>query len=185
MALLLMAPAIGSELNLGPQSQSSGGGRGAIQSPPPSTGRSQTPPAPGTPQTGQHQQPSAEQYLTRFDWWKDDAVKKEMKLTDRQAQNIARIFDSRVKEVTPIFEDFQKEIGELDRMTQERTADVAAYALQVSRAEFLRSKLNETRAVMLYTIYRQLDPAQYQKLREIQERRRSGRGGGAPSPRTW
>lgn len=185
MALLLMAPAIGSELSLGPQGQSSSGGRGTVQAPPPSTGRAQTPPAPGTPQAGQHPPPSAEQYLTRFDWWKDEAVRKEMKLTDRQAQNIARIFDSRVKEVTPIVEDFQKQISELDRMTQERTADVSTYALQVSRAEFLRSKLNETRAVMLYTIYRQLDPGQYQKLREIQERRRNGRGGGAPSPRTW
>lgn len=183
MALLLMAPAIGSELGLGPQSQSSGSGRGTVQAPPPSTGRGQA--GPGTPQAGQHPPPSAEQFLTRFDWWKDDAVRKEMKLTDRQAQNIARIFDSRVKEVTPIVEDFQKQISELDRMTQERTADVATYALQVGRAEFLRSKLNETRAVMLYTIYRQLDPAQYQKLREIQERRRSGRSGGAPNPRTW
>jgi len=107
-----------------------------------------------------------------------------MNLTDAQVRVITQIYERRVREVTPFYEEFVKQLAELDRMTQERVVDEATYAVQVSRAEALRSKLNETRAVMLYTIYKRLDPAQYQKLREIRDRRRIGRGS-APNPRPW
>lgn len=150
-------------------------GQGASQS----SGRSTAP--------GQRPQPSAEQYLGAWDWWKDEAVKKQLKLTDMQVRQITGIFERRVREVTPFYDEYRKQMAQLDRMTEERTVDEAAYAVQVSRAESLRSKLNETRAVMLYTIYRRLEPWQYQELRKVWEQRRNGRGGrtGAPPARQW
>ena len=72
----------------------------------------------------------------------------------------------------------------LEKMTAERTVDEATYAAQVGKTQYLLSKLNETRTVMLYTIYLVLDPKQYEQLRVIRDRR-FGRGGGAPTPRTW
>ncbi len=184
MALLLMAPAIGSERR--PAEPSQGTGQATTQRAQSATqlqGHGQTPP--GAAGGAQRPPQTAEQQLAGWLWWKDEDVKKEMKLTDRQAQSINRIFENRVREVTPFYDDLQKQVAELDRMTKERTVDVAVYAVQVSRAEALRSKLNETRAVMLYTIYRQLNPDQYQRLREIRDKRWGGRGRGGPGPRTW
>jgi hypothetical protein len=70
-------------------------------------------------------------------------------------------------------------------MSRERTVDVSVFELQVVRLESLRSKLNEARTVMFYRINKMLDPTQIQKLSEIRDRRRGGRGGGSPSPRSW
>jgi Spy/CpxP family protein refolding chaperone len=150
------------------------------------TGRGSAPNPSQTPQgavQSPRPTPGAEQFLG-WDWWKDESVRKEMNLTDAQVRTIAQIFDRRVREVTPFYDEFRKQLAELDRLTQERVVDEAAYAVQVSRTEALRSKLNETRAVMLYTIYKRLDPAQYQKLRDIRDRRRGGRGN-APASRPW
>jgi Spy/CpxP family protein refolding chaperone len=130
------------------------------------------------------QQPSAERFLQAgWDWWTDDAVKKELNLTPRQTFRITGIVNGRVKQLTPYHLEFVKQEAELNRLARERLVDDATFAFQVSRVESLRSKLNESRTVMLYQILRQLDPAQHQKLKEIQDRRRGGRGGGASQPR--
>jgi Spy/CpxP family protein refolding chaperone len=145
-------------------------------------GTSQTTPRP--PQ-GQRPPASAEQFLQRGDWWKDEGIRKELNLTPRQVNRINAIFEGRVREATPFFDEFQKQLAELERLTKERTVAVATYTVQVNRAEALRSKLNETRYVMLYRILRELDPTQHQKLRELLDRRRNSRGGGPPAPRSW
>lgn len=176
MATLLMAPAFGIEQSFGGnlgQKQGSGGSQTA----PPAQGSSQTPPG----QSGQRA-PSPERFLSST-WWKDDNIRKELNLTERQVQRINGIFESRVRQITPFHNDYLKQLAELDRMTIERVVDEASYTIQVGRVEALRSKLSETRTVMLYRFYRELDPTQYQKLREIWNRRR-GRGG-PPTPRTW
>lgn len=115
--------------------------------------------------------------LLAWEWWKDEAVKKELGLTDRQVAQITRIYEDRSRQAKPYSDEYVKQLEELDRMTRERTVDTPTYALQVSRVETLRMKLNETRYVMLYSFYRMLTPEQYQKLRDIRDRRRSGRGG--------
>jgi Spy/CpxP family protein refolding chaperone len=113
-----------------------------------------------------------------WEWWKDEAVKKELKLTDAQVRSITRIYESRVRELKPISDELQKQWAELEKMTKERTVEVAVYSIQVNRAEALRTELNKTRSVMLYSIYRMLTPEQYEKVREIRDRRRAARGGG-------
>jgi hypothetical protein len=160
------------------------GGRGAS-----GTGSTQTaaPVKTQPPQQGQQTPrptPNAEQFLQGWDWWNDDAIKKELKLTDMQVRQISQIFDRRLREVTPIYEDYRKQRAELERMTQERTVDEATYAVQVGRTQYLLSELNKTRTVMLYAISRRLDQKQNETLRTIRDRR-FGRGGGAPTPRTW
>src|SRR6185295_9706257 len=108
MGLLLLAPAIGSAQRFGVQSQTGSTGRGTSTAP--NQSRGQQPPA--APQTGSKQAQTTparptqtpETALTGWTWWKDEGVKKELKLTDRQVQNINRIYESRVKEITPAFE---------------------------------------------------------------------------------
>ncbi|HEX5070737.1 MAG TPA: hypothetical protein VFV78_11040 [Vicinamibacterales bacterium] len=183
LTVLLLAPAVGSA-HWGFQVPNAG--RVVAQAPPPQ-GRGQTPPASGagaSGQQGQRQPPTAEQILGggRTQWWKDDAIKKEMKLTDMQARQISVIFDNRLKEITPWVEEYNRQFAELDKMSRERTVDTNVFAIQVGKVEALRSRLNETRTVMLYRINRVLDPAQYKTLQEIRDRGGRGRGG-APGPR--
>ena len=185
-----MAQTVGSEQRFGgsgPVQQVQGSGRGATQTPVPTPAQKPTSTAPQGPGQGQRPPLTTEQVLAGWIWWKDEAVQKELKLTSRQVSNINQIFERRVREVTPFHEDLKKQLVELDRMTNERTVDVATFSVQVSRAEALRSKLNETRTVMLYTISKQLLPEQVEKLKELREqrdRRRMGRGTGS-LPRSW
>jgi len=186
VAMLLIAPVLGRELAPAAQTQGSAGGRGASsQTPPPSQGKAQTPTtAPAAGQTGPRQQPSAEQFLG-WDWWTDEAVKKEMKLSDSVVRSITQIFNRNVQNLKPLYEEYVKQSAETDQMYRERTVDVSIFEMQVIRVESLRSKLNEARTVMLYRINKMLDPAQIQKLREIRDRRWAGRGRGASPPRSW
>jgi len=142
--------------------------------------------APAQPAQGQQSPrptPTAERFLG-WNWWNDDEVKKECKLTDMQVRQIQQIFDRRVRDLTPTYDEYVKQRAELDRLTKERVVDEKTYEVQVGRTQYLLSKLNETRTVMLYTMYRRLDPKQYEALKAIRDRR-FGRGGGAPPPRTW
>jgi Spy/CpxP family protein refolding chaperone len=123
------------------------------------------------------QQGRADQFVG-WEWWKDDAVKKDLALTDSQARSITRLYEDRARQMKTHSDEFQKQLEELDKMTRERTVDVATYSIQVTRVEALRTELSKTRTVMLYSIYRMLTPEQYQKLRQIRDQRRSGRGGG-------
>ena len=116
-----------------------------------------------------------------FEWWKDEAVKKEMGLSTQQVRNITRIYDERARVMKPHSDAYEKERLELDKMARERTVDVGTYSIQVSRVEALRTELFKSRAVMFYAIYKILTPEQYEKLQVIRDRRdkqRSGRGGG-------
>jgi len=152
---------------------------GRQQGPPPATAGHQTQRS-GTPEQrpgpGRTPGPGG---LGAWEWWKDDAVKKEMQLSDRQVAQITRIFEDRVRQMTPHWEEYQKEVALLNKMAEERTVDVSTYSIQVLRVETLRSKLNETRSVMVYSIHRQLKPEQYETLQKIRDRRfgRAGRGG--------
>lgn len=101
-------------------------------------------------------------------------------MTDRQARDITRIYENRVRELKPISEEVDRRRAELDKMARERTADVATFAIHVSGYEALRSELYKTRTVMFYAISRILSAEQNEKLRQIRDRRRSGRGGGGP-----
>jgi hypothetical protein len=58
-------------------------------------------------------------------------------------------------------------------MTRARVVDVDTYSVQVMRVESARSKLSESRTVMLYRLARELTPEQYRKLLEIRDRRRT------------
>ena len=186
LGLVLMAQTVGSEQRFGasgPVQQS----QGAAKAPAQTSGQKPPSTSPQGPGQGQRPPLTTEQVLAGWIWWKDEAVQKDMKLTSRQVSSINQIFERRVRAVTPFHEDLKKQLVELDRMTNERTVDVATFSVQVSRAEDLRSKLNETRTVMLYEISRQLSPEQVAKLKELREqrdRRRMGRGNSS-QPKTW
>lgn len=140
-------------------------GRGGSPAPPPGAG------APG--------QGSRQGFSAGWKWWNDEAVKKEIGLTDDKAKKIDEFVQDRERQLKPLADDYQKERDELDRMTSERLADDSTYGLKVWRVESMRAKLNESRIVLLYRIYKQLSPEQYKKLNEVLDRARTnmmGRG---------
>ena len=142
--------------------------------------QSQQPPAQTPASTGQRAGGPGRNDSGPWEWWKDDAVKKELKLTDKQVRDISRIFDTRAREMKPVNDEYQKQRTELDKLARERTVETAMFAIQVGRVEALRTELNKSRSVMFYAISRQLSAEQHDKLREVLDRRFSGRRGGGP-----
>jgi hypothetical protein len=59
----------------------------------------------------------------------------------------------------------------LDRMTREGLADIEAYRHQVVKVDTLRSMLETSRTVMIYSMLKQLRPDQFERLKQIAERR--------------
>jgi Spy/CpxP family protein refolding chaperone len=136
-------------------------------------------PTPGQPSMQGSGRSTTPPGFPQWEWWNDESVKKELGLSEDKVKKLDSIYQDRVKLLTPFVEDYTKQKEALDKMTAERSADEATYALQVSRVEQLRSRLFESRTTMLYRMYRTLQPDQYQKLRDIFDRRsaRGGRGG--------
>ena len=151
-----------------------------------STGTQSRPPGPGqqtagAPRPGDQNRdnrpgPPVGLPPSRWEWWKDADVKKELSLSDDKANKIGQITDGRDKQMKPFAEEYLKELNLLNQMTKERTTSLPSYQIQVSKVEALRSRLEESRIVMFYRIYLELTPSQYQKLIEITDRRRQGRG---------
>lgn len=120
---------------------------------------------------------------TPWEWWNDAEVQKELGLTADKVKHINDFYVRRNSELGPIVHEWQKQWTELDKMTRERVVDESTYQLQVMRVEQARSRLSESRTVMLYRMYRTLSPEQHQKLQDILARRADRSGGrGRPTP---
>ncbi len=135
---------------------------------------------PSAPPAGQDRQSQNRDVPLGWQWWKDAEVRKQIALSETQAQQIGRLYDDRVRQVRPTWEALRKAEEELNRMSRERTVDVATYSVHVTNAEALRSEFNKTRYVVIYSISRRLSAEQHLKLREIAEKRFARRGGNAP-----
>jgi Spy/CpxP family protein refolding chaperone len=135
----------------------------------PQGGAGAKPPATGSPIAGLPRRATPGLPPLVF-WWQVESIKKELGLSEDKASKIADIYQSRQKLLAPLAAEYEKETKALDKMTTDRTADDPTYSLQVWRVEALRSKLNESRLMMLYRMYRELQPEQYRKLQEISER---------------
>ena len=114
-------------------------------------------------------------------WWSDVDVQKELGLSPEKVRNIDDYFNRRDADLRPVMHEFVRQSEELDKMTRAAVVDESTYLLQVMRVESTRQRLNESRTVMLYRMYRQLTPDQHRKLQDLLDRRfnRGGRGRGA------
>ena len=160
-------------------------GRGPVQQTtnPVPPAQAQTPPRPEGQRGGGPRPGMSGPSEVGWEWWKDVEAVKEMGLAPEKTRQIDRYYNDRQRALKHFVDGYVKERDLLERMTRERVVDDDIYALQVSRVETLRSKLLESRTVMLYRMYRALTPEQYQKLREIYDRRSRRRGGGEAGAR--
>ena len=106
-------------------------------------------------------------------WWNDLEIKRDLGLTDDQSKKFRDIFQKREADIQPVLDRLNREASRLDKMTRERVADETAYAVQVQTVENLLARLRESRTMMIYRMYRELQPEQHRKLEEIMARRRS------------
>jgi Spy/CpxP family protein refolding chaperone len=116
-----------------------------------------------------------------WEWWNDPDIRRELRLSDETAANLQAIFQRRVSEIQPLVNSLNHESDRLNQMTNARVADEVTYGLQVARVEWLASRFRETRTIMLYRMFRELQPEQYRKLQQIIEQRmaqRRARGAG-------
>ena len=119
-----------------------------------------------------------------WSWWSDPDIRKELNLSDEKARKIEGIFQQRVKQVQPLVNELNRELDNLNKMTEDRLADEWTYGLQVQKFETLNERFRESRTVMLYRMYKELTADQYKKLNEVRDRVfREGRGRGmGPMP---
>jgi Spy/CpxP family protein refolding chaperone len=106
-----------------------------------------------------------------YDWWNDTQIQKEIGLTPVQVRNIDRIYRTRSSSLQPTIERYTRELKLLDDMTRAATADESTYRLQALQVESLRSEISLSRTVMLYRFFKELQPEQHTKLRDIFEKR--------------
>lgn len=120
-----------------------------------------------------------------FEWWNDPGVQRDLALSADKIKRINDLYGRRGQELRLIIHEYQKQAAELEKMTRERVVDESTFQLQVWKVEAARSRINETRLVMLYRFSRELTPEQNQKLQDILDRRynRGGRGGSSPATR--
>lgn len=174
-ALTVGSQGVSLSANAARRAEPQAGGQGANAAATQGRGGSPASP-PGVGAPGQGGRPG---FSAGWKWWNDEAVKKEIGLTDDKAKKIDEFVQDRERQLKPLADEYQKERDDLDRMTSERLADDSTYGLKVWRVESMRAKLNESRIVLLYRIYKQLSPEQYKKLNEVLDRARTnlmGRG---------
>lgn len=116
----------------------------------------------------------------RGEWWNDPEVQKELALSPDKIKRIHDLYSARTRNLKPLVEEFFRQSAELERMTTAAVTDESTYGLKVLQVETMRSRLNESRTVMLYRIYRELTPDQYKKLQDIFERRARRASNGEP-----
>jgi Spy/CpxP family protein refolding chaperone len=131
----------------------------------PSAGRAQDSRPPGPSPSGRGGGQSG------WEWWNDADVQKELGLTAEKIHQIDDFYQARVKALKPVADEWMKQSKELDAMTKAALVEEPIYSIQVLRVEALRSRLSESRTMMLYRIYRILQPEQYKKLQDILDRR--------------
>jgi hypothetical protein len=107
----------------------------------------------------------------RFFWWRDPDVKRELGLSEEAVKAINTIFQQREKESFPVAQRWREESRTLEKMTREGTTDINTYSQQVRMVDNYRSILDTSRTVMIYSMFKQLRPDQFEKLKQIAERR--------------
>jgi Spy/CpxP family protein refolding chaperone len=113
-------------------------------------------------------------------WWNDASVQKELGLSAEKIKDIDAFYEKRSKDLKPMADELERQRLELDNMTKAGVTDESVYALQVLRVESLGARLRESRTMMLYRMYRSLQPDQYRKLQDLLDRHYGRSSNNAP-----
>jgi hypothetical protein len=124
---------------------------------------------------------SADVFFPQSEWWKDPEVKRQVGLTDDLSARIEQSYQRRLQNAEPLIAEMRAKWAALDALIAARQLRPEALVAHILQAEALRSRVNESRSVMLYRFYREMTPEQYQKFDALMDARRRGRGAGSGS----
>jgi Spy/CpxP family protein refolding chaperone len=98
------------------------------------------------------------------EWWNNPEVRRTIGLEQTTAKKIDSIYRKRSAALKDTIESYNKQSAILDEMTRAAIVDESAYHQKVKLVEFYRTEIITSRTVMLYQMYRELQPEQRRKL---------------------
>ncbi|MEX1129911.1 MAG: hypothetical protein WD227_03905 [Vicinamibacterales bacterium] len=111
----------------------------------------------------------------RRPWWKNPKDMSEIGLTATQSEEIDRIWRTEMEKLRPLYRLVIELERGVDATSRANTADIEAYARQVTQVEHKRAELNTARTVMLYRMRRVLNAEQNVKFQAFYDRREAER----------
>ena len=107
---------------------------------------------------------AANQNGRRHSWWQSDEVKTHVGLTDDQSAKLDRIYKRALPKLRESMRRLNAEEHTLSRLVADMSIEEIDVTRQVDRVEAVRSELSKTRLLMVFRMYRALDPNQRDAL---------------------
>ena len=123
----------------------------------------------------QQQRDSRQDDPQRRKWWLNPDDRKALGLTDDQANQIDKIFESTMPSQRAKWHEFEQLEDDLQKMFKESTTDVASFTQKVTQVEKMRAELATTRSTMLYRMRQVLTAQQRPKLDALLKARSEAR----------
>lgn len=98
-------------------------------------------------------------------WWQSDEVTTLLGLSERQAADLDRIYQVTLPKLHESYRRLNAEEHTLSQMVANMQAEEIDITRQIDRVEAARSELSKTRTLMVFRMYRILDPAQRAALK--------------------
>ncbi len=111
-------------------------------------------------------------------WWQSEEVTALLDLSGEQAAEIDRIYRRSLPKMHESYRRLNAEERTLSRMIANMQVEEIDITRQIDRVEAARSELSKTRTLMVFRMYRVLDPAQRTALKEWMDLRRGADGSG-------
>jgi Spy/CpxP family protein refolding chaperone len=102
-------------------------------------------------------------------WWHTDVYRRELGLTAEQVTRIDQIFHESKPALRAAKDELDRLEKELSQLIAEGTAEESKIVQKIERVEASRNQLGRTRSLMLYRMYRALDPDQRARLKALHD----------------
>ena len=110
----------------------------------------------------------------RHRWWQSEEVTALLDLSGRQAADLDRIYQRSLPKMHESYHRLHAEERTLSRMIANMQVEETDVTRQIDRVEAARSELSKTRTLMVFRMYRVLNPGQRAALKEWMDLRRDG-----------
>ncbi len=107
-------------------------------------------------------------------WWQSEEVTALLDLSGEQAAELDRIYRRSLPKMHESYRRLNAEERTLSRMIANMQVEEIDITRQIDRVEAARSELSKTRTLMVFRMYRVLDPTQRAALKEWMDLRRDG-----------
>lgn len=98
-------------------------------------------------------------------WWQSDEVTTRLDLSARQAADLDRIYQGTLPKLHESYRRLNAEERTLSQMIANMQVEEIDITRQIDRVEAARSELSKTRTLMVFRMYRVLDPTQRAALK--------------------